>query len=332
MSENKDNGTGRDAGDAGIPLGGLASETSSGAAATAAASQERWAGLRLPAPPAGTLDAFARLYGIIARLRGPGGCPWDIEQSPATLRETLIEEAYETVEAITDGDAPHVREELGDVFLNVTMLAYMYEQSGDFLVRDSLNDVAEKLVRRHPHVFGETAGFAGPLSSAKTDTAEKVLAQWEMIKRGVEGRKADSVLDEVSRGMPALERAHKLQKKAAKSGFDWATLDDVWPKIDEELAELREAVAAREAVSGDDAEVEAARSRIEDELGDLLFAVVNVARHLKVDPGVAIARTNAKFTRRFRHVEASMKGAGIPMDKAHLADMDRFWDEAKRKE
>ncbi len=304
MSENKDNGTGRDAGDAGIP----------------SADHARWAGIDLPAPPAGTAEAFSRLYGIIARLRGPGGCPWDIEQSPATLRETLIEEAYETVEAITEGDTPHVREELGDVFLNVTMLAYMYEQSGDFLVSDSLNDVAEKLVRRHPHVFGETEGFAGPLSSAKTDTAEKVLAQWEMIKRGVEGRRADSVLDEVSRGMPALERAHKLQKKAAKSGFDWATLDDVWPKIDEELAELREAVALGE------------RSRIEDELGDLLFAAVNVARHLKVDPGVAITRTNAKFTRRFRHVEASMKGAGIPMDKAHLADMDRFWDEAKRKE
>jgi tetrapyrrole methylase family protein/MazG family protein len=302
------------------------------------------------------MESFARLYETIKRLRGPGGCPWDIEQTPVTLRETLIEEAYETVEAITEahagtssapasgeavhGERPlgslgvspetraepdpslvgHVREELGDVFLNATMIAYMYEQSGDFAVADSLDDISAKLVRRHPHVFGSTEGFAGPESAGKTDTAEKVLAQWDLIKRGVEGRAAESILDEVSRGMPALERANKLQKKAAKAGFDWASLDDVWPKVDEELAELRAAVA-----SGD-------RAHAEDELGDLLFAIVNLSRHLKIDPGVALARTNAKFTRRFKHVERSMKAAGIPMDKAHLAEMDSFWDEAKRGE
>jgi tetrapyrrole methylase family protein/MazG family protein len=275
--------------------------------------------------PEGTTEAFDRLYSIIRRLRAPGGCPWDREQTPTSLRETLIEESYEAIEAITEastgeGSPLHVREELGDVFLNVTMLAYMYEQEGAFSVTDSLDDVCEKLVRRHPHVFGETAGFAGPESSSRTDTAEKVLAQWDVIKRGVEGRKADSILDEVSRGMPALERAAKLQKKAAKSGFDWTTLDDVWPKVDEELAELREAVAG-----GD-------HDRIEDELGDLLFAVVNISRHLKVDPGVALTRTNAKFTRRFKHVEKSMKAAGVPMDKNHLREMDSFWDEAKRAE
>lgn len=276
--------------------------------------------------------AFARLYATIRRLRAPGGCPWDIEQTPVTLRETLIEEAYETVEAITEAhvDAPvgtdparlvaHVREEIGDVFLNATMISYIYEQAGDFTVADSLDEVSDKLIRRHPHVFGSTEGFAGPESSARTDTADKVLAQWDVIKRGVEGRKADSILDEVSRGMPALERAAKLQKKASKAGFDWNTLDDVWPKVDEELAELRAAVASGEG------------SAMEDELGDLLFAIVNIARHLKVDPGVALTRTNAKFTRRFKHVERSMKNAGIPMDKAHLGEMDGFWDEAKRAE
>jgi tetrapyrrole methylase family protein/MazG family protein len=303
----------------------------------------------------GTQEAFGRLYETIQRLRAPDGCPWDREQTPLTLRETLIEEAYETVEAITEthegeilaagrtvpagsdgsateaslapaGSAPaiksraHVCEEIGDVFLNATMLAYMYEQDGTFTVEDSLNEVSDKLIRRHPHVFGATEGFAGPSSGEKSDTAEKVLAQWDVIKRGVEGRKADSILDEVSRGMPALERANKLQKKAAKNGFDWNHLDDVWPKVDEELAELREAVA------------QGGHEKIEDELGDLLFAVVNVARHLKVDPGVALTRTNAKFTRRFKHVEASMKAAGVPMDKNHLKDMDAFWDEAKRAE
>jgi tetrapyrrole methylase family protein/MazG family protein len=277
-------------------------------------------------------EAFARLYATIKRLRAPGGCPWDIEQTPVSLRETLIEESYEAVEAITEAHVEvnpsadptkltgHVREELGDVFLNATMIAYMYEQAGDFSVADSLTEVSDKLIRRHPHVFGETAGFAGPESAGKTDTAEKVLAQWDVIKRGVEGRAADSILDEVSRGMPALERAAKLQKKAAKAGFDWNTLDDVWPKVDEELAELRAAV-----ISGNTGDME-------DELGDLLFAVVNVARRLKIDPGVALTRTNAKFTRRFKHVERSMKARGIPMDQAHLAEMDGFWDEAKRAE
>lgn len=283
-----------------------------------------------------TGEAFVRLYEIIKRLRAPGGCPWDREQTPATLRETLVEEAYETVEAITEAEAStdadasngenragltgHVREELGDVLLNGTMIAYMYEQSGDFTVSDALCDVSDKLVRRHPHVFGETAGFEGPDSGKKTDTSEKVLAQWDAIKQNVEGRKGESVLDGVSMGMPDLLRAFKLQKKAAKAGFDWESIDGVWPKIDEELAELREAAA-----SGD-------QKRIEDELGDLLFSVVNVARHLKVDPGVALTGTNAKFTRRFKHVERSMKGAGLPMDKEHFADMDRFWDEAKRGE
>lgn len=284
---------------------------------------------------AGTQEAFGRLYETIQRLRAPGGCPWDIEQTPVSLRETLIEEAYETVEAITEAhSAPehsgkpaaadaaklraHVCEELGDVFLNATMISYIYEQAGDFTVEDALNGVADKLIRRHPHVFGETAGFAGPESEGRTDTAEKVLAQWDVIKRGVEGRKAESILDEVSRGMPALERANKLQKKASKAGFDWNTLDDVWPKVDEELAELRTAVASGE------------KEQIEDELGDLLFAVVNIARHLKVDPGVALTRTNAKFTRRFKHVEKSMKAAGIPMDKNHLSEMDAYWNEAKR--
>jgi tetrapyrrole methylase family protein/MazG family protein len=265
----------------------------------------------------GTLDAFGRLYSIIKRLRGPGGCPWDIEQTPLSLRETLIEEAYETVEAITDGDAPHVREEIGDVFLNATMLAYMYEQEGTFTVRDSLETVSDKLIRRHPHVFGETEGFDGPESGGKTRTADSVLAQWDAIKRTVEGREGESILDEVSRGMPALERAHKLQKKAAKKGFDWASLDDLWPKVDEEIQELREAV-----LSGNS-------SRMEDELGDVLFAVVNLARHLKIDPGVALTRTNAKFTRRFKHVEKGMKLAGLPMEKGNLQDMDRFWNEAK---
>ena len=266
---------------------------------------------------AARMEAFNRLHETIRRLRAPGGCPWDREQTPETLRETLIEEAYETVEAITEGDTDHVCEELGDVFLNAVMLSYMYEQQESFTVTDVLETVSDKLVRRHPHVFGETDGYAGPGSGKETDTPEKVLDQWEQIKQKVEGRKGSSALDGVSMGLPSLERAKKLQKRASKCGFDWEHSDDVWPKVDEELAELREAAAGGNP------------ERIEEELGDVLFSLVNIARHLKVDPGVALTRTNAKFVKRFTHVESSMKEAGLPMDKDHLADMDRFWNELR---
>lgn len=266
---------------------------------------------------AARMEAFNRLHETIRRLRAPGGCPWDREQTPETLRETLIEEAYETVEAITEGDADHVCEELGDVFLNAVMLSYMYEQQDSFTVTDVLETVSDKLIRRHPHVFGETDGYAGPGSGNETDTSEKVLDQWEQIKQKVEGRKGSSALDGVSMGLPSLERAKKLQKRASKCGFDWEHSDDVWPKVDEELAELREAAAGGNP------------ERIEEELGDVLFSLVNIARHLKVDPGVALTRTNAKFVKRFTHVESSMKEAGLPMDKGHLADMDRFWNELR---
>ena len=266
---------------------------------------------------AARMEAFNRLHETIRRLRAPGGCPWDREQTPETLRETLIEEAYETVEAITEGDTDHVCEELGDVFLNAVMLSYMYEQLDSFTVTDVLETVSDKLVRRHPHVFGETDGYAGPGSGNETDTPEKVLNQWDEIKQKVEGRKGSSALDGVSMGLPSLERAKKLQKRASKCGFDWEHSDDVWPKVDEELAELREAAAGGNP------------ERIEEELGDVLFSLVNIARHLKVDPGVALTRTNAKFVKRFTHVESSMKEAGLPMDKDHLADMDRFWNELR---
>lgn len=266
---------------------------------------------------AARMEAFNRLHETIRRLRAPGGCPWDREQTPETLRETLIEEAYETVEAITEGDTDHVCEELGDVFLNAVMLSYMYEQLDSFTVTDVLETVSDKLIRRHPHVFGETDGYAGPGSGKETDTPEKVLDQWDEIKQKVEGRKGSSALDGVSMGLPSLERAKKLQKRASKCGFDWEHSDDVWPKVDEELAELREAAAGGNP------------ERIEEELGDVLFSLVNIARHLKVDPGVALTRTNAKFVKRFTHVESSMKEAGLPMDKDHLADMDRFWNELR---
>ena len=254
--------------------------------------------------------AFTRLCEAIARLRGPGGCPWDLEQSPASLRGDLIEETYECIEAIDEKDPAHTAEELGDLFLLVTMLSYMHQQEGAFSVAGVLNGVSDKIIRRHPHVFGDV----------KVKDSAEVLKNWAQIKVEQEGRKPkDSLLDEVSRGLPPLDRAWKLQKKAAKAGFDWPDLAGVFDKIREELTEAEEAI--RGGGEG-----------IEEELGDLLFSAVNLCRYVKVEPSVALQKTNAKFTRRFRHVEKRMRETGADMNRENLGLMDGFWEEAKGRE
>jgi tetrapyrrole methylase family protein/MazG family protein len=257
-------------------------------------------------------DRFGRLYDIVAMLRSPGGCPWDREQTPASMRGNVIEEAYELVEAIDEDQDAHVREEIGDLFLLGVMIAYMKEEGGAFSVADSLDSISEKLVRRHPHVFGE----------AEASTSEAVLAQWHKIKEEVEGkRKKDSLLDEVSRALPPLERAYRIQKKAAKVGFDWTRAEEVWAKAREELSEA-EAACERAAKEGD-------RAAVEEELGDLLFSAVNLSRFLDVDPAVALHGTVEKFSRRFRHVEKRMSEAGKALSAEHMDLMDSYWDEAK---
>jgi tetrapyrrole methylase family protein/MazG family protein len=260
--------------------------------------------------------AFKALYDVVARLRAPGGCPWDREQNPKSLRGDLIEETYECVEAIDEGEPSHIKEELGDIFLLATMISYMHEERGAFTVGEVLAGITEKLIRRHPHVFGEV----------KVKDSAEVLDNWARIKVEQEGRKPrDSLLDEVSRGLPPLDRAYKLQKKAARAGFDWPGLEGVCAKIREELAEVEEAVAAAGAEKGSAGAVEA-------ELGDLLFSVVNLCRYLHVEPSVALNRANAKFTGRFKHVEKRMKEQGGELKKENLALMDAFWEEAKRGE
>jgi tetrapyrrole methylase family protein/MazG family protein len=272
--------------------------------------------------PTEAAASFDRLYSIVARLRSPTGCPWDREQSPESLRGSLIEETYECVEAIDEKDPLHIREELGDIFLLATMVAYMHEQEGKFRVSDALEDISNKLVRRHPHVFGE--------SDAKTSS--EAVDQWVKIKVELEGKKPkDSILDEVSRALPPLDRAYKLQKKAAKVGFDWPDIHGVWAKIEEEFQEAKEACALVEGATVD-AATSRSQDEVENELGDLLFSVVNLCRYLKVEPSVALQRTNSKFVRRFAHVEKSMKQAGIPMETGKLEIMDTFWDQAKELE
>ena len=254
--------------------------------------------------------SFKQLYEIVVRLRAPGGCPWDREQTPASLRGDLIEETYECVEAIGDGDPSHIKEELGDIFLLVTMLAYMHEQEGLFSVSDTLQGLCEKLVRRHPHVFEDDAD--------KTLTSGEVLKNWAKIKVEKEGRKPkDSILDEVPRGFPPLDRAWKLQKKAAKAGFDWPDAAGVIAKVREELAEVEAAIEPANTPA------------LEEELGDLLFSAVNLCRFLGVEPSVALQRTNIKFTERFKHVEKRMKESGQEMNAKNLTVMDQYWNEAK---
>ncbi len=253
-------------------------------------------------------DSFATLFTIIARLRAQDGCPWDREQSPSSIRNNIVEEAYELVEAINEKDPAHIREESGDLFMLATMVAYMFEQEKSFSVAEALDSVSEKLVRRHPHVFGES----------DAGTPEAVVEQWNRIKETKEGRrKKDSLLDEVPRHLPPLERAFKIQKKASKAGFDWTRLDSVWDKVEEELRESREAFDAKDA------------EELEAEIGDLLYSVINLSRFNGIDPAIALQRTNDKFALRFRHVEKRMKEENLPMDREHMEKMDFFWEEAK---
>jgi tetrapyrrole methylase family protein/MazG family protein len=269
-----------------------------------------------------TGESFKALYDTVVKLRGPGGCPWDQEQTPSTLRGALIEETYECLEAIDENDPEHIAEELGDLFLLATMIGYMHEEEGKFTVADTLKKINDKLIRRHPHVF----------AGVKVKDSAEVLDNWAAIKVNQEGRKPkDSILDEVNGGLPPMERAYKLQKKAAKAGFDWPDTEGVISKIKEELEEVTE--AENNIAHNKRAEEEAVqKTELEKELGDLLFSVINLCRFHKIEPSAALRRTNAKFTGRFKYVEAKMKESGSEMKAENLDIMDKFWNEAKGKQ
>ena len=284
-----------------------------------------------------TAAAYKRLYETIRTLRAPGGCPWDREQTPLTMRRDLIEETFEAVDAVSTGDAAHAKEELGDVILNASMIAYMYEQQNDFSVAEALDELTDKLIRRHPHVFPQSEGMSEV--TEKVTTGEEVLNQWDRIKENVEGRKSvKTILDEVPEGFPPLLRAYKMQKKAAKKGFDWSDVSAVRAKVFEEIGEFEEALAGDKSYTVGNGDTPAAGSGVEadllrhseEEFGDILFALVNWARHLHIDPAVALERANAKFRKRFTYVENECRDRGIEMKKENLQTMDALWDEAKR--
>ena len=261
-----------------------------------------------------TGEKFTRLVEIMARLRAPGGCPWDREQTFDSIKPYLLEETYEVLDAVDARDWIGLREELGDLMLEAVFFAQMAAEAGHFRIEDSLDAVNEKLVRRHPHIFG----------TGTAKTPEEVKVRWDEIKaeekRGAEkGGAEKGLLDAVPRATPALVEAAQLTSRAAGVGFDWPSAEQVLEKLDEELGELAEARAAG-----------APRERIEDEVGDLLFVIVNLARFLKVDPEQALRGTNRKFRERFGYVERKLKEQGRTAAGATLEEMDGLWEQAKR--
>jgi MazG family protein len=259
--------------------------------------------------PAAPEAQFTRLVEVMARLRGDGGCPWDREQTRESLKPYVVEEAYEVLEAIDEGDLAKLREELGDLLLQVVFQAQMAREAGEFTITEVIQGIVEKLVRRHPHVFGD----------ATASTAQEVLHRWEAIKRDERERANGraSALDGVPRDLPALLRAHRLQEKASRVGFDWDDLAPLLQKLHEEIAEFQ---AACQDGPGPQAAAE---------LGDLLFTLVNVSRFLQVNPEEALRQTITRFVRRFQYVEEQMRRAGLMMARETREEMDRLWEQSK---
>jgi len=275
----------------------------------------------------GAAALFEQSVAIMARLRAPGGCPWDQEQTFDTIRKYTLEEAYEVFDAIERRDFAHLSEELGDLLLQVLFYAEMAANEGHFTISDVLHHLNRKLIRRHPHVFGEEASrAAGNQADVNADvegSAARVLRNWEDIKAAEKpspaAETAASRLDAVQRAMPALAEAAKLGSKAAKAGFDWPHWRDLLPKIDEETAELE-----AEAASNDPAR----KGAIEAELGDLLFTVVNLGRHLGADAEMALRGCNLRFRQRFREMELT---SPAPLEDLSPPELEALWTQAKRK-
>ena len=246
------------------------------------------------------------LVDVVKALRVPNGCPWDQKQTHESLRRYFIEETYEVVDAIDNKDMPNLREELGDVLLQVVFHSQLAEEAGHFTLQDVIHDVTEKMIRRHPHVFNP-------------ENDEKSYS-WDELKAKEKKNSQNSVLDGVSKSLPALVAAYKLQEKAAKLGFDWDELDPVWAKVSEEMGEFKEAIAQKD------------KENMEKEAGDVLFSLINLLRWYKISGENALNRTNTKFRQRFLHVEACVNQSDRSWEDFSLAELDAFWEEAKVQE
>lgn len=253
---------------------------------------------------------FVRLLDVMSRLRGEGGCPWDREQTRDSLKPFLIEEAYEVLEALEDGDPARLKEELGDLLFQVVFHVEIARERGEFAMADLLSALIDKMIRRHPHVFGDR----------NVKDAQEALAQWETIKQAEAAGDRRSILHGIPRTLPALLRAQRVQHRASRVGFDWAEPAGAVAKVREEIAEL-------EAAAGSES-----RERVAAELGDLLFAVVNVARLLDVEPEAALTAATARFQERFRRIEAAAEASGRELRALSPEEMERLWSEAKARE
>lgn len=263
---------------------------------------------------------FQKLVALVDRLRGPEGCPWDRQQTFKTLKPMLLEEAYETLEALDTGDREAFCNELGDLIFQVVFLSQIAESEGSFDIDDVMDQILSKMIRRHPHVFG----------GVKAETSDQVLDNWEAIKRaervkvvprGTQAMKTFSILDDLPR-LSALLTANKLATKVSRVGFDWSNINEVISKLQEEIDELREALELKASTLQE--------QRIEEEVGDLLFVVVNIARFLGIDPETALRKTNSKFTQRFQFVETSLYQAGKTFKGTNIKEMERLWQKAKK--
>jgi tetrapyrrole methylase family protein/MazG family protein len=254
------------------------------------------------------MEEFDRLVSLFERLRGPGGCPWDAEQDHKSISRSVIEEAYELFDAIHMGDIEHIREELGDVLLQVLFHSIIAKDKGEFTIIDVIDDLTQKLVSRHPHVFAD----------ARIDSSKEVIRNWEKIKESERDKsRRDSILDGIPDSLPSLLAARKIQSVASRVGFDWQNASGVIEKLREEIGELDEALEKGK------------KDEVKDEIGDLFFSIVNLARLLEVDPESALRGTNRKFRKRFSSIEKEAKIRGIDLNEMTLQEMDEIWDRAK---
>jgi len=252
-------------------------------------------------------NGFDGLVEIMRKLRGPGGCPWDAEQTHESLTRYLLEETYEVIEAIDSKSADHIKEELGDLLLQPIFHAAIAEEAGSFTIKDVIRTLCDKLIRRHPHVFGDV----------KISDSNAQIENWEKIKKHEKKEERTSALSGVPPHLPSLLKAMKITEKAARVGFDWEHIDQVVAKVMEELHEFEEAMISRD------------NEHMEAELGDLLFAIVNLGRFLSINPEEALRKTINRFQKRFQHVEDSLQSRGLTMNEASLQEMDQLWEEAK---
>ena len=250
---------------------------------------------------------FQRLVNLMEKLRGPAGCPWDRKQTMDSLRPYVLEEAYELVDAIDSGEKPAILEELGDMLLEVIFVAQIASEQETFTMSDVVQNITDKLIRRHPHVF----------DSSRAENSGEALAHWNAIKKS-EKPEDESVLKNVPAVLPALARAHKLSSRAATVGFDWSSFTDVQAKLKEEIQEFLDAIDSEQ------------QDLIHEEIGDILFSIANLARHLKVNAELALHDTNRKFVKRFHYIEAQLKSSGRTVEEASLNEMEVLWQESKK--